>query len=219
MKREFVRLLGLLLLTTHVALANAQTVVIGTPPPTGNPGGGYIAIGDLEGQSFTVPPTASILNSITIYYTRGYASTPAYADYGFGIWRWNQNPYALSGPMLFARTGTLQSQGDFALVPLTFDTGSLALDPGGVYVAMLWQTGGTGAIFLPNAGIVYDGGGRAGCRPSLDQCGQLLDSQYFSATFSPSPAANIVPTVSQEAMGVTSLLLLVFGLTLLRNRS
>jgi len=218
MRREFVRLLGLLLLTTHVAIANAQSVIIGTPPPTGNPSGGNIALGDLEGQSFTVPLTASILNSFTIYYTRGYALQPAYAEYSFGIWRWNQDPYALSGPLLFTRTGTLQSQGDFALVPLTFDTGSLALEPGGVYVAMVWQTGGTGAIFLPNAGIVYDGGGRSGCRPAINQCGQLLDSQYFSATFSPVPTATMIPTMSEEAIGVTAVLVLLVGLWQLRNR-
>lgn len=159
------------------------------------------------GQTFTAGGAGfNVLTSFT-FYARDNVANPGF-NYVAQVYAWNGT--AVTGPALFA--GGAQSQAGLAFVPITTNTGNLALTTGQQYVALFTSIGfadnGAKALFGSVSDSAYAGGTQvyndysstaSFNSPSRWNYGGNLGDLTFTLNF-----ANAVPEPSPVALAVVA---------------
>ncbi len=154
----------------HV-IAFALTVGLAAPVAAqttiGSPGNGWTGPWGVEtghflnfGQTITAP-TDNVLTSFS-FWLGGASTSSASLLFNAYVFQWSVATSRTIGSALWAspqnsyETTTAYTESQYT--QFTFNTGGLALTPGGVYALFLNATGGSGSILLSGVGSGYAGG-------------------------------------------------------------
>lgn len=159
-----------LVATSEVALTAATLdTIAGSPNPPGEVWGLGEGANETNGQTFTVPLTDNVLTSFRLMLAD--EDDGLYDQYGFTgqtkfdfkVMAWNGT--RATGSSLFSSGPLTVTTGNYTPAEFTFNTGNLALTPGGQYVAFVTTSeradGANDFATVANAGDPYGGGGDA----------------------------------------------------------